>query len=217
MTQEVQSPPTPSPSTSAHYLNDVEVEHNLIRFNSRQDLADHVDVLIDAHPDLVFNYQRMAESDDPVVASIARYRLAQVHLELGCALDEVSQQAKKQATPQPGLEPIAWNHLERAYTNFTQASAGSFRMNAEQTLEWREAYSAPSEPSTSYENGTPPSSKREECTALYHCCDFSLSLDETHTEPHAIERALRYETHHSALICETLRTEYLGPLTPFVY
>jgi hypothetical protein len=212
MTQEVQSPPSPSPSTSAHYLNDVEVEHNLIRFNSRQDLANHVDVLIDAHPDLVFNYQRMAESDDPVVASIARYRLAQVHLELGCALDEVSQQFRQQhERAQSGLESMSQIHLEQAGIEFEKARGYKVLRDNLDPLGWQHAFSALVEPVPFVVYAKP---RRPKCP--HFCCNY----DKTRAPPshgNIITKDRLYAPHNSTLICSTLETEYLGPLEPFIY
>ena len=198
-------------------LSKLERKHDKLRAKTKQELANSLETLIDAHPNLVFGYQRMTTSDDPVVANIARYRLAQVHLELGCALEEVAQQSKQQAESSSGLEPIAWDHLERAHTNFSQASATSLQVNPDQTSKWHEAYSALGEHATAYENGAPPPFEREVCPPHYKCCDMGLSREKSPLAPEPVKRTLRHQTHDSALICKTLQTEYLGPLKAFIY
>jgi hypothetical protein len=199
MTQEVQSPPTPSPSPSAHYLNDVEVEHNLIRFNSRQDLANHVDVLIDAHPDLVFNYQRMALSEDKAVARIANYRLAQVHLELGCALYAL--QAKML---EPSFGVTIQRYIKHAFQLVLHLHTAKEDNPFEQTLApWLDLVKHQSRESDRFD---------------FHGSCFNLPSKKASPFGYLDIGGSPLEWRlDSGKVCEHLEGQYLGPLNPFIY
>ena len=209
LTQEAEIPQTPPVASRATYpLNDLEFEHNLLRVNTRQELADHLEVLIEAHPDLVFGYQRMALGEDKAVARIANYRLAQVHLELGCALHSFRESLTPTQNQQLGVP--GFPHIKRAFQIILRFEPATNDAEFAPLLEpWydvirRRAYSVRSESSDDFcatvwiASGGPPHPPRPS--------------SHSHEGGSSIDPWLDAEN-----VCTHLESQYLGPLAPFVY
>ena len=125
-------------------LSKLERKHNKLRAKTKQELANSLETLIEAHPDLVFGYQRMVRSNEPAVANRARYRLAQVYLELGCSIHFVETESRESwwegSWTYAGLAEMSEDELGHAWDTFQKVDVTVLPTLEQQRPFWSYAF-----------------------------------------------------------------------------